>query len=83
MNKIAVQKALNLSHQYDRIWPIKTSKKNKELWGRRGYNHEGSWLCFSFHFGAGLTCTVRAWSKGEVFLLEAKKELTSKEKKYV
>lgn len=80
MNKIAVQKALNLSHQYDRIWPIKTSKKNKELWKKRSYIYEGSWKCFSFHFGF---CFVRAWSKGEVFLLEAKKELTSKEKKYV
>lgn len=68
MNKVTVQKALNLSRQYDRIWHYSTSKKNKELWKKRGYVYEGSWKCFSFHFGF---CFVRAWSKGEVFLLEA------------
>jgi len=64
---IDVQKALNLSHYGDRIWRIKTTKKNKELWKRRGYAFEGSWKCFSFHFGF---CFVRAWNNGEAFLLE-------------
>ena len=68
VNKIAVQKALNMSHYGDRIWRTKTSKKNKDLWRRRGYAFEGSWKCFSFHL---CFCTVRAWSRGESFLLEA------------
>ncbi len=69
MKKVDIRKALNITTQYSTVIRTKVSKKNKNLWLRRGYSFEGAWKCFDYHRGSFI---VRAWNRSDLgqYLLE-------------
>ena len=69
MKEIDVRKALNITTQCSTVIRTKVSKKNKDLWLRRGYSFGGAWKCFDYHRGSFI---VRAWNKPDLgqYLLE-------------